>query len=682
MTRRALDLEITELPESPAAKAAIRAAKFAVIGDTPLRFHRVGGAPDLAFNLQDDDAAVRTLGLKQFENSTYIKGDDGKGFSKKFGYPNASYYVQFALKQALGLDLHWFDDDVLFFDTETLSSIHRWNTGPEEFFRLGQYAWGEGDVVLTTDYREMQHAIRAARLVVGHNIHTYDLSYLMGDEAINIPTLDTFIHASCVTPAPHSFLDSKGRTMLSGSPGTARVFHSLENTCFTFGIPGKFGDLKEMAKRYGCDIGEIPINDEYRAYARQDVVATRELARAMYSVAEPTAYEWREQEIAAINAQISRNGFRVDQDVALARIEELRLRRDATMVDLAVNYGFPTTGKQPWRSKAGKAAIVKILGRSAAKLPKTKTGAYSLSGEAIKAVTVGTDNESLGEALNELMGQRSLAQLAMDNVQDDGFVHPEITSLQRSRRFSVSDPGLSVWTARGPGAVEKAYFVADADDHVLYEMDFSAADARVVAAYSGDQRYLKDMTDEEFDAHAQMARWCFGDERFRKDPKGLRQKAKPVTHSIPYGSGGKKISMTVGISVDAGYGVIKKFGRRYPAVVKWMDKVRDDGDSGTIVNAWGGTLHIEPGRSYTQSPALFGQNGTRELLCDGLIRCRDAGLLPYLKITVHDAVVFSFPEDKPEMARLAEKCFTTEFRGVPFPLVSGRPAHNWHEAGH
>lgn len=675
-------LEISNLPESEVAKAAIKEAKHAVLGKTPLRLRAVQSGADLSFNLQDDTAAVRTLGARQFYDTTYVKGDDGQGYPKKIGYPNASYYVQSALKRALGMDLHMFPDNVLIFDTETLSASKRWDTPAREFFRLGQYAWGEGEVQLTTDFDEMVDALRSASLVIGHNIHAYDLSYMLGDDALQIKTLDTFIHASCVTPAPHSFLDSHGRIMMSGSPGSARKFHSLENTCFSFGIPGKFGNLKEMAKRHECDIGEIPMDDEYMDYARQDVVATRELARAMFSVAKPTTYEWREQEIAAINAQISRNGFRVDQGVARARIKELGLRKQATMLDLHMDYGFPMTGKQPWRTKAGKQALVDILGDSAEALPKTKTGAYSLSGDAIKSVTEDTENHELGEALGELMGQRSLAQLAMDNVKNDGFVHPEITSLQRSRRFSVSDPGLSVWTARGPGAIEKAYFVADNEDHDLYEMDFSAADARVVAAYSGDRQYLKDMTDENFDAHAQMAQWCFGMDEFNADPKGRRQQAKPVTHSIPYGSGGKKIAKTVGLSVDAGYNVIKKFGKRYPSVVKWMANVRELGENGSIRNAWGGTLYIEPGRSYTQSPALYGQNGTRELLSDGLIRCRDAGLIKYLKITVHDAVVFSFPKDRPALARRAEACFTTEFKGVPFPLVSGRPAQNWHEAGH
>jgi DNA polymerase family A len=664
-----------------AAKIAIRAAATAALGE-PLRVKYTDGDADLAFDLLDQNAAVRTLGPKQFHDTVWIATQDGQGFRKGIGYPNAQYYVQFALKQALGLDLHMFDDDVLIVDTETHGSEHRWNMAPRDFFRLGQYAWGEGDVVLTQDFDEVVDALRSARLIIGHQIHSYDLSYLLGDEALDLPVFDTLVHATCVTPAPDRFLNSKGVVQLSNSPSSALAFHSLENSCFTFGIPGKHGNLKEMAKRYGCEIGEIPINDEYEDYARQDVIANRELARAMFSVAHPTDYEWREQEVAAINAQISRNGFRVDRAVAEARVQQLQRRKDALLVDLVLDYGFPTKGKQPWRSSAGKQAILDILGPHAVKLAKTKKKAPSLSGDSVKAATEGTELEELGETLGELLGQRSLAQLALDNVQDDDFVHPDITSLQRSRRFSVSNPGLSVWTAHGPGAVEKSYFVADDDDHYLYEMDFAAADARVVAAYSGDRRYLRDMTDPKFDAHAQTAQWCFG-ARYANDPREYRQRAKPVTHSIPYGAGGKRVSETVGISQSEGYDVIKKFGRTYPSVARWMERSREEGKTGTLQNAWGGVLYLEPGREYTQSPALFGQNGTRELLVDGLIRCRDAGLLHYLKITVHDAVVFSFPKDRHEaMKAEAEACFTTKFREVPFPLTSGLPAPNWYEAGH
>jgi hypothetical protein len=231
-----------------AAKSIIREAAITALG-RPLRVKYTDGDADLAFDLRDQNAAVRTLGPKQFYDTVWIPTPDGGGFRKGIGYPNAGYYVQFALKQAHGLDLHLFDDDVLIVDTETHGSEHRWNMDPRDFFRLGQYAWGEGPVTLTKDFDEVVDALRSARLIIGHQIHSYDLSYLMGDNALSLPVFDTLVHATCVAPAPDRFLNAKGVTQLSNSPSSALAFHSLENSCFTFGIEGKHGNLKAAPLR-------------------------------------------------------------------------------------------------------------------------------------------------------------------------------------------------------------------------------------------------------------------------------------------------------------------------------------------------------------------------------------------------------------------------------------------------
>src|SRR5690242_5787142 len=92
---------------------------------------------------------------------------------------------------------------------------------PREFFRLGQYAWGrEGEVVLTTDYDEMIAMIRKARLVIGHNIHQFDLSVLFGKDsleplemALNKRVLDTYTWASVVMPTPDVWVAEDGKKM-------------------------------------------------------------------------------------------------------------------------------------------------------------------------------------------------------------------------------------------------------------------------------------------------------------------------------------------------------------------------------------------------------------------------------------------------------------------------------------
>ncbi|SLJ76285.1 Uncharacterised protein [Mycobacteroides abscessus subsp. abscessus] len=143
------------------------------------------------------------------------------------------------------------------------------------------------------------------------------------------------------------------------------------------------------------------------------------------------------------------------------------------MSELQTKYGLPTEGKSPWATTAGKEAIMAALAdhgitpKSRKDWTKTSTGNLSLGGEVLTELTKGTSAEDLGKALAELKGQRSLAQLALDSTHPDGFVHPDITMLQRSGRWSTTEPGLTVWTSRGEGAVEKSYFVPDSDDEVL-----------------------------------------------------------------------------------------------------------------------------------------------------------------------------------------------------------------------
>src|SRR5690625_6209794 len=77
----------------------------------------------------------------------------------------------------------------LYFDIATHGIDRRWDMMPQDFFRLGQYAWGNGEVVLTDNYHEMVSVIREADYVVVHNIHSFDLSVLFGPDLIEPLTM-------------------------------------------------------------------------------------------------------------------------------------------------------------------------------------------------------------------------------------------------------------------------------------------------------------------------------------------------------------------------------------------------------------------------------------------------------------------------------------------------------------
>src|SRR5690606_2079789 len=123
---------------------------------------------------------------------------------------------------------------------------------------------------------------------------------------------DTWTHAKLCMPAPWSFTGRDGKTYLSNDPQKAKRWFSLDNLCYQLGLEGKVHDLKALAKKHG-GLDKIPTNDrEFREYLIGDVEASRDLARALLTKLPLGPYEVREQLNDAIDAQNTRNGWRVD----------------------------------------------------------------------------------------------------------------------------------------------------------------------------------------------------------------------------------------------------------------------------------------------------------------------------------------------------------------------------------
>lgn len=600
------------------------------------------------------------------------------------------------------------------FDIESHSADLMWDMEPREFFKLGQYAWGrDGEIVLTEDYDEMIDVITRARVVIGHNIHSFDLTALFGKDstvplqmAYDRRVLDTFVWAHLVAPSPTIWTDRNGHTHYDGNkPEKAMKWLGLDNLAHQFKLPGKFGSLREIAKRYNpagtpiknLDYGLIdPSDEEYRDYAYHDIVSLRALALHLLSYpGGVTEYIWREQLFAAICAQNSRNGWKVDVEKAQARVDFLAERRETILSDVIRKYGLPEEGKAPWATAAGKAAIMAALSdygitpETRPDWPRTPKNAPKLGGKELMALTEGTPAAELGQALAELKGQRSLAQLALDETKSDGCIHPSITALQRSGRLSTTKPGLTVWTSRGENAVEKEYFIAR-PGYKLVEFDYSNADARVVAAYSGDREYIKRF-DPGVDAHSLTGRLVFGDEVYDSNPAHYRQVAKMLTHAYSYGARPRTLARQSGIDITVCEQFCEAMDSQYAQVVQWQRDSANRGKTGRIVNDWGRVMPVDPDRAFTQSSALLGQSGTREILVDGLIKLATTDLkyITMIKAQIHDAVVFEIPEDELDktietVVRCMSRTWKPQVGGqmVEFTLSHGEPADNWYEAAH
>lgn len=598
------------------------------------------------------------------------------------------------------------DEETLYFDIETHGAEKRWAMPPREFFRMGQYGWGlGGEVKITYDYSEMVDVCQSAYGLVAHNGHPFDFGVVLGDEALTWARegrlFDTMVYGNLANPAPFMFTDRDGVKHYMEVAGQPKVvphtmkWLALDNQAFQLGIPGKSESLTALAVRHNppgtkkseLDYGLIPVDDpDFVAYGIQDVHVLRGVSHGLLNKRQMTDYDWREQLCAAINAQITRNGWRVDVQLAEARVAEQLKVKDRILSELHDKYDFPLEGKAPWSSSAGKKAILEALADHGIVPEQTpgwtmgKTGP-SLSKEMLLENCKDTPAEELAVAITTLAGQRPLAGQALDFVQPDGRVHPDITALQRSGRMSVTKPSLGTWTARGPNAVEKVYFLADCDDHVIVDFDMSNADARAVAAMSRDEEFAKRF-DGDIDSHELAGRLVFGDELYDSNPEFYRNKAKAGGHAWNYGAGWKRLMITLKITEEQAKAFVWFMEGNYRKVVAWQNRVRSEAEVGYAINAWGRRMKIDEGRAYTQAPALHGQSSTREALFDGLIKLPDE-VLRMLKITIHDAVVFSFPKDRvDELSQLVVDCLEFEWNGIKFPLNRGPAAGNWYEANH
>lgn len=600
----------------------------------------------------------------------------------------------------------------LFYDTEGWNAGREIEMGPRKYVRLFQYAWGDGPVQKTTDYDEMLSIIREADYVIAHNQISYDLTALFGYEsleplymAMDRKVIDTFYLANLITPAPQFFSMRNGRKAVETTDPVshAMVWLSLDNLCYQFDLEGKLGNLKDLAKKYqpegtkvaDYEYGLIPLDDpEFLAYADQDVIAVRALYKyLMVKVKEQRysgEYIWREMEaLSAIVGQIHRNGINVDTKFAQERITKQEARKAELLKNLEDNYSFPQGGKAPWASAAGKEATLKALAdygftpENTPEWPRTPKGAPKLGGKDLLLFAEGTDAEDFVRTLGELKGQRSTAQLVLDNLKPDGKVHPDITALQRSGRFSFTRPGVTIFGDRTEELRQDKRIFRAEPGNVMAGFDYSNADARAMSALSGDHEYnLRFAEDDEgnalYDGHNLTGEAVFGADVYyegkmpEENPKpALRPVAKVYSHASNYGIGAYKLAVQLnlackqmgidlffwapagknkdgtykarplpvpeqfahvvkrdsltGVAIPEGMfltrDMIDRSAEAYPFLARFKHEAYKEAEEfGYVTNAWGRRIYVHKSNAFTGGPAAYGQNATSEQMKDAILR--------------------------------------------------------------
>ena len=366
--------------------------------------------------------------------------------------------------------------DLVTFDLETgdATDLYRY-PDPKAYVRLPGWAIEDGPVQIQAFAPDqVAEAIRSGRVVTGHNIMAFDLPALVRAGSLTMTEVhqmakdgrlfDSLLAARHLDPP-----------MARDKGVDAIRKYDLDTLGRTYGLGAKTAKASDLAKQYG-GYDQIPTEDPtYREYLTGDVELSRKLYHHLLSAfgGQVPPYLVREHRVAALAAQISYNGFRVDVPELKRRIAEIEARKAEAMEVLAGKYGIPTHDakgrpyKSPLGTKAGKAALEKALREAGA----TSIWRTEKTGE----IEVGSDHmihlsqeyahlpevREIAKCVYRIVSARTVYETVARCLHPDGRVHPRVAFKQATGRWSLTEPGLTVMGKRGGRHVEREVFLPD-----------------------------------------------------------------------------------------------------------------------------------------------------------------------------------------------------------------------------
>lgn len=578
------------------------------------------------------------------------------------------------------------------FDIETASAddIFRWPRGHQGedgvgYVRLAGVIGPAGHRVLMRP-EQLLPVLASAGRADGHNILGFDGVAMAWHHGLDIHRLaaigfDTELTARQAKPPR------------SRESGTSKDKYGLDAVAHEMGIEGKTDELPRLAKLHG-GYDKIPPDDrEYQDYLRGDLGATAGVATGLLPW-NATPYVRREHRVAALGAQMTLNGFTVDQSLLAERYAGEQARKHAAQRQLHEQFGLPLTKgvmkgrgaaraevqeplESPLSSKVGKAWLEQVFA-AVPDPPRTpKSGDIATGADELAAVAVRPDCPGQLRAVIDLMaiatGARTVYQTATTWLCPDGRVHPRNSFRQASGRWSVLNPGMTVFGKHDGRHIERDVFTADAKGWVTVSFDLAQVDMRAIAGHSGDPEYIKLFLPGR-DAHAEIAMRVFGTVKRRQD-------AKARGHGWNYGMGPERM-IRDGIDPAMAYGFDHGMKESFPVMCGWREQVRALGRAGYILdNGFGRRMACDPKWAYTVAPALMGQGGARDIMCESLLRL-PAWTWPYLRAMVHDEIVMCVPlELLRELVVTVTQAMTWTWHGpggaVPILCDINGPGWSW-----
>lgn len=535
------------------------------------------------------------------------------------------------------------------------------------------YEWGARfQQVAREALRELSHLL----------IHNAPFDWLVLGEHAGMPleylarkTTDTRILATLVDP----------RMPKDGGTGTG--LKPLAAAYIDPNAPDTQEGLREEFRKIGAtkSTGWALIdvrNPVYLAYAGGDVILTARMYPILTTVLDRMGVREDlakyEHEIARICTTMTRRGVRLDQPY-VAELDERLQRDEERWLAVCRRYGVTSPNSSDQVSEALTGMGVNLSERTdsgAWKVDKavlTHLSGLTLQGEPIEDVPVNPLAEAVYHAKRAHKWRTSYVDKFRANLDPAGRIHPFINTLQaRTGRMSITGD-LAAQTLPSSDSMIRRAIVGDADE-VVFSVDFTAVELRVLAALA-DVKQMKRAIAEGRDLHDFTAGLIFGPGFTKKQ----RKIAKGIGFGKVYGGGPATISRQTGADMDAVKRALSAYDRAYPEIGRasrrWAREARSRGFS--TVTVTGRHLPLDSDRVYAVTNYQV-QSAARDVLGQALIEMDEAGLLPYLRLPIHDEVVgFAKRDEVADVVREVERCMSMSLGGVPIAAEGETGGRSW-----
>jgi DNA polymerase-1 len=554
------------------------------------------------------------------------------------------------------------ENPVMGFDTET-TGLDWWNADRGFRIRLAQFGNAVESFVLPVELgREFWEAaiwgMRQAQRLIAHNgIYDQHVVEACGGPALEElapKMIDTKICAHLVDPRAVKergpglkleeltkfYIDAQVAEEVKGSAAlVARKYKSTKE---------KFWPIVEL------------FDEDYLLYAGMDPILAFRLFHVLWPLVPARSkrrglFSW-EHRVNHVTGKLERQGYLLDAPYAESQVMALGIEA-GKWTEVARGFGVENLNSNAQLIDAFQSFGITLTKRTAKNnLAMDDDVLTSISHPLAEAVI---------KARKAQKWSSTWFERALNGRDSAGRVHASVNSIQaRTARMSITG---SVPAQTFPATpYVRHMFLAD-EGHVSVSIDFGNMELRDLAAESKDPTMLHAFANE-MDLHQITA-----------DAAQVPRKVGKMGNFLTvYGGGWKALMEQAGVSEEIARRTLKGFNEAYPEVGVFSKKLAAEARrTGYVFTPTGRRLPVDRGREYA-ALNYYIQSGSRDITVRALLQLDKAGFSPYMRLPIHDEIVFSFPKEQAkEMTREAARLMEFTVKGMLIPADGEIGDRSW-----